>query len=160
VFPEIRDTEGRGSSRIFSDRNYLEFAVALRLREMMLPVGTVAAALRVLRVLEQRLQSQTHDFSLTDSLRVGSPPDLRIIISDGRELFFSLGRRGEKPKLFGGVPLEAVNGGNGWDGEFKSVHMPTHLAKNEVRVGGPEGSRFGRLELSVTAVAQSLDLAK
>jgi DNA-binding transcriptional MerR regulator len=160
VVPEIHDAHGRGSSRVCSARNFLELAVAVRLRDMMLPVAIVGAVIHVLRVFEARLQGEWPDFSLVESLRGDSALDLRVIISDGRELFFSLCRRGEKARAFGGVPFSAVNGGrNGWDGEIKSVRIPDYVGKDDVRVGGPEGSHFGRFELSVTAVARSLELA-
>jgi DNA-binding transcriptional MerR regulator len=38
IVPEVSDAAGRGSSRSFSAMNYLEFAVALRLRDMFVPV--------------------------------------------------------------------------------------------------------------------------
>lgn len=159
VVPEIHGARGRGSSRVFSARNFLELAVAVRLRDMMLPVTTVGAVVHVLRAFEEQLKGEIRGFSLANSLRSDAAPDLRVIISDGQELFFSLGRRGQKARLFGGIRLAGVNGGrNGWSGRIKPILMPTALPKHEVGVGGPEGSRFGRLELSVTAVAQSLEL--
>jgi hypothetical protein len=39
VVPDFQDAEGRGSSRRFSDRNLLEFAIALRLRELEIGVA-------------------------------------------------------------------------------------------------------------------------
>jgi DNA-binding transcriptional MerR regulator len=161
VVPEVHDAEGRGSSRVFSARNFLELAAAVRLRDMMLPVAAVGAIIHVLRAFETRLRQEIGDFSLADSLRGESAPELTVIIGDGRELFFSLGGRGGKARLFGGVPLDAVNGGpNGWDGQIDPIPMLTGGSRDEVWVGGPEGSHYGRLELSVTAVAQSLDLSK
>ena len=38
IVPEVSDAAGRGSSRSFSPMNYLEFAVALRLRDTFVPV--------------------------------------------------------------------------------------------------------------------------
>src|SRR6266542_989409 len=43
VVPDIEDARGRGSSRLFSKRNVLEFAVALKLREALLPARAAAA---------------------------------------------------------------------------------------------------------------------
>jgi DNA-binding transcriptional MerR regulator len=158
VLPEVHDAAGRGSSRVFSLRNYLELAVAIRLRDMLLPVATVGAVIHVLRALEKQLQTDASGISLTESLRSKGAPELRVIISDGRQVFFTLGRRGEKPKLFGGIPLDAVNGGrHDWDGHIK-LTRPTSAKTREPGVGGPEGSQFARLELSVTAVAQSLSM--
>jgi DNA-binding transcriptional MerR regulator len=160
VVPEIHDADGRGSSRVFSARNFLELAVAIRLRDFMLPVATVGAVVHVLRAFAEQLEDEMSDFSLVDSLRSDAAPDLRVIISDGHKLFFSLGRRGAKSTLFGGIGLDDVNGSSaGWNGQLNLI-MPTKLPENEFRVGGREGSHFGRLELSVTAVAQSLLLAE
>ncbi len=158
VIPDIHDAEGRGSSRVFSPRNFLEFAVAMRLRDMMLPVAAVGAVVQVLRTFEEQLRRQVPAFSLAVSLRNESAPELKVIISDSRELFFSLGGPGKHPKLFGGVPLEAVNASNGWHGQVKPIRASRTLRGN-ARALGPEQSRFARLELSVTAVAQSLELS-
>ena len=161
VVPEVHDASGRGSSRVFSATNFLELAIAIRLRDMMLPVTLTGAVIHVLRAFEARLKDEIRGFSLAASLRTDSAPDLRMIVSDGQQLFFSLGEPAKKTRLFGGVPLDAVNGGGGsWDGQFKSVQMPTVGRERQTRVGGPERSQFARLELSVTAVAQSLDLAE
>jgi hypothetical protein len=145
---------------VFSPRNFLELAVAVRLRDMMLPVAAVGAVIHVLRAFEEQLQREIPKFSLADSLRNESAPDLTVIIGDGRELFFSLGALGKHSKLFGGVPLEAVNGArNGWHGEIRPIRVSTTPKRNE-RALGAEQSRFARLELSVTAVAQSLELGE
>ena len=53
IVPDLGEAEGRGSSRRFSSRNLLEFALALRLRELTIPVGTVAAIVHVLRRFEK-----------------------------------------------------------------------------------------------------------
>ena len=38
VIPGVHAASGRGSSRVFSAGNYLELAVALRLRDMFIPM--------------------------------------------------------------------------------------------------------------------------
>src|ERR1700759_1133774 len=82
VIPDVHGAAGRGSSRVFSSRNFLELAVALRLREMMLPVAAVGAIVHVLRAFEAQLQQDLSDFALADSLSEDRAPDLRVIISD------------------------------------------------------------------------------
>src|SRR5436305_2760929 len=82
VVPDVHDAAGRGSSRVFSERNFLELAVALRLREMMLPIAAAGGVVHVLRSFEQQLQQELKGFSLTESLRTERSPDLRVIISD------------------------------------------------------------------------------
>jgi len=162
VIPDLGDASGRGSSRLFSRRNLLEFAVALRLRDMMLPVAAIRALLYVLRAFEARLEQDLPGFALPDSLRGPRAPDLRIVVADGRTIFFSLGRSGEKAKVFGGIPLaplmekEATRGGAG----SGRVRFPKAVRQGHrtIRVEALEGGRFGRLELSVTAIARDLAL--
>jgi DNA-binding transcriptional MerR regulator len=158
VIPDVHGAAGRGSSRVFSSRNFLELAVALHLRDMLLPVAAVGVIVHVLRAFEQRLREDRHHFALADSLREARAPDLRVIISDGRTLYFSLGAAGKEPKLFGGIPLEQLEGdAPAWDGQVDAVRFGGN-ARNGAGGLGPEHSRYGRLELSVTAIAQALPI--
>ena len=161
--PDLQDASGRGSSRVFSSRNVLELAVALRLRDMMLPVSAVQAILQVLRTFEGQLERELPGFSLPESLRDEGAPDLRIVLSDGRSIFFSLGVTGAQAKLFGGISVEdAIAGERGWDGKLRSAPGSSkERASNGAdprAFGGPERSRFARLELSVTEVARDLPI--
>lgn len=150
VIPDVQDATGRGTSRIFSARNVLELALALRLRDMMLPVSAAGPIIHVLRTLEEKLREDAPSFSLVGSLRAAHPPELKAIISDGRTIYFTLGMAGAGSTLFGGVPIDA----NGQTG------IRVAKARGETNAfGGPEGSRFGRTELSVTAVAQALPIS-
>lgn len=154
VVPDVHDAAGRGSSRVFSERNFLELAVALRLRDMLLPIAAAGAVVHVLRSFAQQLQQDIPGFSLTTSLRQERSPDLRVIISDGQTLYFSLGGTGQRLKLFGGIPLDAAAGnGHGWTGGVQAI--PGRLGQG-TDFGGPEHSEFARLELSVTAIAKAL----
>lgn len=160
VVPEVQDAHGRGSSRVFSPRNVLEMAVALRLRAAMLPVAAVGAVVRVLGAFEGQLRQRTSGFSLPDSLREEGAPDLRVIVSDGSTIYFSLGAASGKPKLFGGIPIEQITGDRP-ESIKAAPAKPVRSSVNgggAVAFGGPEGSRFVRLELSVTEVAQALSL--
>jgi len=158
VVPDVHGAAGRGSSRVFSSRNVLELAVALRLRDMMLPVAAVGAVVHVLRAFEGRLQQDLPHFTLADGLREDRAPDLRVIISDGQSIYFSLGAAGKQPKLFGGIPLERLEGDRlAWDGQLDPVRLRGN-ARNGAGGLGPENSRYGRLELSVTAIAHALPI--
>lgn len=156
VHPDLHDAAGRGSSREFSNRNLLEFALALRLRDIMLPLAAVRAILYVLRAFEGALQRDLPDFSLPESLRARRSPDLRIVVSDGETIYFSLTEHGKsKSKLFGGIPL----------GRLIEAPTPVRGAARtvpaqETAAGylGSEGSRYARLEVSVTRVARDLPL--
>ncbi len=158
VVPDVHGAAGRGSSRVFSSRNFLELTVALRLRDMMLPVAAVGAVVHVLRAFDERLQQDLPHFTLADSLRDDRAPDLRVIISDGQTIFFSLGAAGKQPMLFGGIPLEQLEGDTpAWNGQIEAAHFRGD-AWNGAGGLGPEHSRYGRLELSVTAIAQALPI--
>ena len=151
VVPDVHDAAGRGSSRVFSARNVLELAVALRVRDLMLPLTVAGAIVHVLQALEQKLQEDVPHFSLVASLRGNNPLDLRAIVSDGESIYFTLGKAGDDPKLFGGVPLEPDDG----DRQQLRVREVSSWGRG---FGGPEGSQFARMELSVTAVAQALPI--
>jgi len=158
VVPDVHGAAGRGSSRVFSERNFLELAVALRLRDMMLPVAAVGAVVHVLGAFEEELQKDLPHFALAESLREDRAPDLRVIISDGRTVYFSLGTPNQDPKLFGGIPLEQPEGAAPtWRGHVEPARL-RHNARNGAGGLGPENSRYGRLELSVTAVARALPI--
>src|ERR671919_595099 len=64
VVPDVRDARGRGSSRQFSKRNLFDFAVALEMRRLELPVSFVQAVLRVLRSFEAQVKSTLREFTL------------------------------------------------------------------------------------------------
>lgn len=152
IVPEVSDAAGRGSSRSFSSMNYLEFGVALRLRDIFVPVSELRGILQVLRAFSHHLERRLGGQSLLEELRRPKSPELRIILSDGRRLFFSLGQPGTAPRLFGGVSLDQLESSGERDagdaGPLKSHALSSF--------GDPEGSEFVRLELSVNAVARSL----
>ncbi len=154
VVPDIQDAGGRGSSRVFSARNFLELAVALRIRDIMLPIAAAGAIVHVMRSLEEWLRDELPGFSLVTSLTGAAAPDLRVIISDGHRIFFSLGQGRTAPKLFGGVSIDELSG-DGGEPTIAGVDGQTaHRG-----FGGPEGSSFARSEISLTAIATSLPLA-
>jgi DNA-binding transcriptional MerR regulator len=157
VVPEIHDAAGRGSSRVFSEDNFLELAVALRLRDMMLPVSVVGAIVHVVRRFGQELQTSLADTSVAESLRGQRAPELRVIISDGEAIFFSLALPNKKATLFGGIPLAPLAKSGSADG-ITVYERGTSVQAGPHVFGGPEGSKFARLELSVTAVARALPL--
>jgi len=167
VVPDLGNAKGRGSSRRFSARNLLEFAVVLKLRELTLPVDTVAAIIHVLRAFETKVADEIKDFDLIHSLRGMNAPDLRIIISDGMRLYFSLGVGTGDRKLFGGLDFHGL--------ATKKI-KPTMIRKEKIAAnefgksvtpkpaspasefGGPEGSKHARIEISVTRIAKDLPL--
>jgi DNA-binding transcriptional MerR regulator len=159
VQPDLQDAEGRGSSRRFSARNLLEFAVALRLRDLEISVSLVGAVIHVLRAFERSVKRKISDFRLPESLREPGAPDLRVVIGEGARLYFTLALRGSAPKVYGGIDLrEMVSSKKG------ARSLDRALARGKAAVsggavdglGGPEGSRHARLEVSVTTIARDL----
>lgn len=157
VVPEVHAAAGRGSSRIFSPLNYLELAVALRLRDMFLPVSTLRGIIHVLRRFGQEIGKVCPEQPLVEHLREKSSPELRIILSDGRLLYFALHSGANAPRLFGGISLDSITDA-GPDGSAEPRGLASAHEASTGRFGEPEGSTFVRLELSVNSVARSLQL--
>ena len=164
VIPDVEDARGRGASRRFSRRNVFEFALALKLRQMMLPVAVAAAVVRVLRAFGRHVASNIGSFRLPDGLRGRDAPDLRVILSDGRFLYFSLGRAAAVPKLFGGVDIRTITSA-GKGKIAPAIREISHSrAARRPRASGPgdfgtpEGSKHTRVEVSVTRIVQGLPL--
>jgi len=161
VQPDIQDAEGRGSSRRFSGRNMLEFAVALGLRDLEIPTSFVGAVIHVLRVFEKSVKKQLPEFHLPESLRDPQAPDLRVVIGNGRRLYFTLGASGSPPKVYGDLDLREL------DAARKSPRAlerelarpkPSASSGTTQQFGGPEGSRHARVEVSITRIARDLRL--
>jgi DNA-binding transcriptional MerR regulator len=163
VEPDLQDAEGRGSSRRFSNRNLLEFAVALRLRDLELPAAMIAAVVHVLRAFEGAVGREINGFHLPESLRAKGAPDLRVVIGDARRLYFTLGAGGGPPKVYGGIDLEDLKGPSGAARSRRKMRLvkPATTPRGSSGTddfGGPEGSRHTRVEISVTRIAQDLPL--
>ncbi len=167
IVPDFGNAKGRGSSRRFSSRNLLEFALALKLRELTLPVDTVAAIIYVLRAFEVKLADEIKGFDLVRGLREKTAPDLRIIISDGRQLYFSLGTGAGYPRLFGGLDFHGLATKRSKPGMRRKEKITANeIGKGVIlkpatlpsEFGGPEGSEHARIEISVTHIAKDLPL--
>lgn len=163
VEPDVQDAEGRGSSRRFSNRNLLEFAVALRLRDLELPATLIGAVVHVLRAFEGAVGREIRGFRLPESLRAKGAPDLRVVIGDGRRLYFTLGAGAGPPKVYGGIDLAELKEPEGAGRSRPKLRLvkparPTGGATAAGDFGGPEGSRHTRVEISVTRIAQDLPL--
>src|SRR5262245_25269118 len=103
VVPDVRDARGRGSSRQFSKRNLFDFAIALAMRDLELPVSYVRAVLGVLRAFEDHAKALLGEFMLPESLLTHGAPGVRLVILDGERLYFSVTSPNESVTTFGGV---------------------------------------------------------
>ena len=153
VQPDLEDAKGRGSSRRFSARNLLEFAVALRLRELELPASLIGAVTYTLRAFERKVHDQLHTFRLPESLRGAGAPDLRVLISDGR-LYLSLG-----------IELKRFVSGKASIGDLQraltplpSPKRPRRPVRNGDGLRTQDGETHARVEISITSIAQELRL--
>jgi len=164
VDPDVKDAGGRGSSRRFSNRNLLEFAVALRLRDLELPATVIAAIVHVLRTFEGSLTREIAGFQLPESLQTEGAPDLRVVIGDGRRLYFTLGMSGRQAKTFGGIDLDALKARTKEGGSPRPklrLVKPSSSGSDRARAGefgGPESSRYTRVEITITRIAQDLPI--
>jgi hypothetical protein len=164
VQPDLEDAKGRGSSRRFWARNLLEFAVALRLRELELPASVIGAVTYTLRAFERKVQDQIRTFRLPESLRGAAAPDLRVLISDGR-LYLSLGTGKNSPKVYGGIELRRVASGKASIGDLQRALTPLSSPRRPRRpmptgdaLGTPDGGTHARVEIRITSIAQELRL--
>ena len=164
VQPDLEDAKGRGSSRRFSARTLLEFAIALRLRELELSASVIGAVTYTLRAFERKVQDQLRTFRLPESLRGAAAPDLRAIISDGR-LYLSLGTGKDVPKVYGGIDLRRIASGKVTIGDLQraltplpSPRRPRRHGRNGDGLGTPNGGMHARVEISITSIAQELRL--
>ena len=105
VVPDLDDAHGRGSSRGFSYRNLFEFAVALEMRRLELPLAVIRAVLIVLRSFESAAASAMPGFSLPQSLQIPGAPSVVVLLLDGEHLYFSVRKDTAAPVLFGTVEL-------------------------------------------------------
>jgi hypothetical protein len=161
IEPDFQDARGRGSSRRFSARNLLEFAIALRLRELEIGATFVGAVIHVLRAFERSVRKELREFTLPDSLRNPNAPEFRLVIADGGRLYFTLAVAKSPPRLYGGVDLtKAISAEPRRRGIGRTVgSVIPPIAKSTSRsLGGLEGSRFLRLELSITELAREIRL--
>jgi hypothetical protein len=162
VEPDLQDAGGRGSSRRFSNRNLLEFAVALRLRDLELPAAMVAAVVHVLRAFEGAVRREIRGFHLPESLRAKDAPDLRVVIADGSRLYFTLARGARPAKIYGGIELEGLKTPKESPRRPRPklrLVKPATTARGTAGpadFGGPEGSRHTRVEISITRIAEDL----
>ena len=151
VVPDIHGATGRGSSRVFSSRNLLELAVALRLREMMLPVGAIG----VDRPRPGRSKTDCRRSFLSSHCPGASrtkPPDLRIIVSDGQTIYFSLGMPARNRDCSAGFRWRS-------DPVMRRSNSRIDAAsfqETRPRPRRSEQRQFARLELSITAIAREL----
>lgn len=160
VRADFSEAHGRGSSRRFSSRNLLEFEVALRLRELTVPVGSIAAILYALRAFETRVAKLIPGFSLPDGLRTGQAPDLRVVVTDEGRLYFSLGSSAASPKVYGGVDFAQLAASRRTRRRSRAKAGSPGLELPALARPGAAERAKARIEVSVTRIARDLQLGR
>ena len=155
VVHPVRDADGRGTSRLFSAANLLQFAIALHLRALEIPASIQQAVVDVLRVFEKRSR-----FGLPESLLKTDAPDLRIVIRDGASLYLLLRTTPYTPQILGGIDLQWLRGEGRALEDLELPEVGRAVHRDSRAFGDPEGSRYWRVEISVTRVAQNLDFQR
>ena len=143
IIPDYEDASGRGTMRRFSERNLFEFALAMELRRFLLPVAYISPIIQTLRVFETYATKELDVFSLPESLQNKSSISLKIIITEGRHLYFALTHRRETAYI-GPLDLSKASG-------FKHA-----LEKAESHPKDPTLSATSRFEVDLNKVAQSI----
>lgn len=150
VLPDFQDADGRGSSRRFSARNMLEFAVALRLLSLGIPATVSGSVTYVLRGFEQAVAQRVAGFHLPESLVAAGAPLLRVVIGDDQRLYFTLESPGSEVMALGGVSLEKLTD----PGERREAS--SRALGGDMRDVGQ--GLHAKVDVNVTAIAKGLAL--
>ena len=154
VVPDRREASGRGSSRRFSPRNLYEFAVALEMRRLELPVSFVRAVLRVLRTFERTMRSERAGFALPEHLLEPQAPQLTLMIVDGERLYFTLAPARGARLVFGGVAVRHPPA----RGRARAHRAIGRLKSAAARAATAEART--RIEVNLSRIARELDAKK
>ena len=133
----------------------MEFSVALKLRELMIPISVITAVLHVLAATEKAIARELQGFALPDGLTRAGAPELRVIITDDQRLYFVLHRKDKAPKLLGGVQLNA--GTNMRPRQSRKAERRVEIPRPTF--GPTDSQERGRIEVSVTGLAKDLSRA-
>jgi hypothetical protein len=148
VVPDLGDARGRGSSRGFSLRNLFEFAIALELRRLDLPVNVVRGVLHAVRLFEEAMRRQIPGFTLPTSLVGARALAVVALIIDGTALYFSIGDQSGRKRVVGGVTLSTGSKSP------KPSLAPRKLSDGEAR--SIFDSAKTRVEVDLTKIARDL----
>ena len=106
VTPDKSEAKGRGSSRRFSERNLLEFLIALTLSEFHVPANVSTKVVTTLRMFAKEIGKLVPNFQFPSSLTDTNAPQISLLITNGTRLFFILNLAKVRPIVLGGVDLD------------------------------------------------------
>ena len=159
IEPVTQKGKGRGSSRKFSKRNLFQFFISISLRKLHIPSTITVFVLNLLDEFEEAMSMLSASFKLPESLWHKDQPDIRVVISDGSKLYFTIHQQHKQPKIFGGIELRKTTKNSKFD-EEEIIDFEA-LSKKYPKVdkgdfGYPEGSTLGRTELSLSYLSKEL----
>jgi DNA-binding transcriptional MerR regulator len=160
VAPDLGEAHGRGTSRRFSARNLLEFEVAIRLRELTVPVASIAAILYALRAFEAKVSRLIPGFSLPAGLRATRAAELKAIITDEGRLYFALGSRAGHMKLYGGIDFAQLAVSRRVQRRRRAAARGQPLDVPALADGRLAEGAKAYVEVNVTRIARDLDLGR
>jgi DNA-binding transcriptional MerR regulator len=149
VVPDLDEARGRGSSRGFSRHNLFEFAVALELRRLELPVRVIRAILQTVRSFEGSTRKRLPGFTLPESLIGPGALDVSVLIVEGTTLYFSVVGKDAQRRIVGGVDLP-----KGRTRSPKRAALPRKLSGTDAR-RVIESAKV-RTEVNLTGIARDL----
>ena len=153
IIPDKSDAKGRGSSRRFSERNLLEFLVALSLSEFHVPANISTKIVTTLRLFAKEVGELVPYFQFPSSLTDANAPRINLLITNGTRLFFVLYLANSRPIVLGGVDL------NKQTQKMQLVNIEIAFERNKNRIDLEQlihqisgGNAFFTLNLTQTAI--------
>ena len=154
IVPDGVDAKGRGSSRRFSARNLFEFMVAITLGDFHVPTNITTNLLQALRSFDKHLAKRYPLLKLPYSLTYPDCPEVKAILIEGTNLYFSV-RQAEKPVVYiGGIDLMDNNG------DLTSIGFDASVPETEFSVQRletlPDDAGVAFFELNLSQIAKGV----
>ena len=128
IIPDRSDAKGRGSSRRFSERNLLEFSIALTLSEFHVPANISAKIIATVQMFTKEVEKLLPNFRFPFSLTDANAPQINLLVTNGTRLFFVLNFTDARPIVLGGVDLSKQTQ------EMKMVNIEIAFNEGENRI--------------------------
>lgn len=153
IIPDRSDAKGRGSSRRSSERNLLEFLVALTLSKFHVPANISAKIIATVQMFAREVEKLLPNFQFPFSLTDANAPQIYLLITNGTRLFFVLNFTDNRPIVLGGVDLSKQSQ------EMKIANIEIAFNEGENRISveqivhqGLSSNAYFTLNLTQTAI--------
>ncbi len=153
IIPDRSDAKGRGSSRRFSDRNLLEFLVAVTLSEFHVPANISVKIITTVRMFAKEVEKLLPNFQFPSSLTDAHAPQINLLITNGTRLFLVLDLVDARPIVLGGVDLKMQT----QETELVNIEVAFNQGENQINVEQiihqvSSSNAFFSLNLTQTAI--------